>query len=109
MNKKKPNQDEDLRHPRVIEQETAQSFDSFGKKHVSYSTDKILNDESLSDITTDRGRGSPKRKVDHIIQEQTNDSHNSKESESSKRKGDTDANVFQDKTERSFGNQESFQ
>ena len=101
-NKKKHKQDEDLRHPRVIEEETAKSFDSFGKKHVSYSTDKILNDESLSDITTDRGRGSPKRKVDHIIHEQTNDSHKNKESESSKRKGDTDANVFQDKTERSF-------
>ena len=64
--KKHGGKNEDLRHPRVIEEETANSFDSFGKKHVSYSTDKILNDESLADITTNRGRGSPKRKVDHI-------------------------------------------
>ena len=33
---------------------------------------------------------------------ETNNSHNSKESESDKRKGDTDANMFQDKTKRSF-------
>ena len=69
---------------------------------MSYSTDKILNDESLADITTNRGRGSPKRKVDHIIQDQSNENHNSKETDSKKHKGDEDANVFQDKTERSF-------
>ena len=39
----------------------------------------------------------------HYFEElETNNSHNSKESESGKRKGDTDANIFQDKTERSF-------
>jgi hypothetical protein len=96
------NHEEDLRHPRVIEEETAHSFDSFGKKHVSYSPDKILNDESLADITNGHGGGSSKRKVDHSIQDHSNESPNSQENNAHKQRDDTDANVFQDKTERSF-------
>ena len=104
-NKKSSNinkQTEDLRHPRVIEEETAQSFDSFGKKHVSYSPDKILNDESLADVKTDREGSSSKRKVDHVIRDQSNENQNRHGGVGKTQLDDADANLFQDKTERSF-------
>ena len=94
-------QEEDLRHPRVIEEETANSFDSFGKKHVIYSPDKILNDESLSDIASVRDKN-VKRKVNHLLQEQSNETPTNQGRENKNQLDDTDANVFQDKTERSF-------
>ena len=92
-------QEEDLRHPRVIEEETADLFDSFGKKHVPYQTDKILNDADLADKAN--GGGSSKRKVNHIIPDESNVArHNTKVETSNRNK--QDAKTGQDETERSF-------